>query len=228
VHLIGHGYTPVVTVKDGQGNVAFSGPVVFLPQDGNFTSAGVIKVPDAQPQRLAFEGFFLPSALVDAQGPRSVFPDAYNPQLFINVWSGPPAKETGKPENVYSLDTTGLTQVNNDKGDILRIALSPGQGVDLPDGLGSIQLDGWNRWVKLQVSDTPGALIALSAIAAGTTGLCLSLFIRPRRIWVRVTRAADAGSDLLIEVGGLDRADARGGLSDDVDDLATALAEGPK
>src|SRR4051794_1891207 len=36
VHLIGHGYAPVVTVKDGQGRVAFSGPVVFLPQDGNF------------------------------------------------------------------------------------------------------------------------------------------------------------------------------------------------
>jgi len=226
VHLIGHGYTPVVTVKDGQGNVAFSGPVVFLPQDGNFTSAGVIKVPDAQPQRLAFEGFFLPSAVVDAQGPRSVFPDAFNPQLFINVWSGPPAKETGKPQNVYSLDTTGLTQVKNDKADILRIALSPGQGVDLPDGLGSIRLDGWNRWVKLQISDTPGALIALSAIAAGTTGLCLSLFVRPRRVWVRVTRASNAGTDLLIEVGGLDRADARGGLTDDVDDLATTLAEG--
>ncbi|HEY0237446.1 MAG TPA: cytochrome c biogenesis protein ResB, partial [Friedmanniella sp.] len=62
VHLIGHGYAPVVTVTDGQGNVAFSGPVVFLPQDGNFTSAGVIKVPDARPQRLALQGFFLPSA----------------------------------------------------------------------------------------------------------------------------------------------------------------------
>ena len=45
VHLIGHGYAPVVTVKDGAGNVAFSGPVPFLPQDGNFTSAGAIKVP---------------------------------------------------------------------------------------------------------------------------------------------------------------------------------------
>ena len=56
VHLIGHGYAPKVTVKDGDGKVAFSGPVVFLPQDGNFTSAGVIKAPDARPERLAFEG----------------------------------------------------------------------------------------------------------------------------------------------------------------------------
>src|SRR6478609_5621821 len=49
VHLIGHGYAPEVTVKDGQGNVAFSGPVVMLPQDGNFTSVGAIKAPDARP-----------------------------------------------------------------------------------------------------------------------------------------------------------------------------------
>ena len=60
VHLIGHGYAPLVTVTDGQGDVAFSGPVIFLPQDGNFTSAGVIKAPDGRPERLAFEGIFAP------------------------------------------------------------------------------------------------------------------------------------------------------------------------
>ena len=56
-----------VTVKDGDGNVAFSGPVVFLPQDGNFTSAGVIKAPDARPERLGFEGIFLPTAVLDQE-----------------------------------------------------------------------------------------------------------------------------------------------------------------
>ena len=61
VHLIGHGYAPVVTVTDAQGNTAYSGPVVFLPQDGNFTSLGVIKAPDARPNYLGFEGFFLPT-----------------------------------------------------------------------------------------------------------------------------------------------------------------------
>ena len=228
VHLIGHGYAPVVTVKDGKGDVAFSGPVIFLPQDGNFTSAGVVKVPDGRPERLAFQGFFLPTAVVDAQGPRSVFPDAYNPQLFVNVWSGPPAVETGKSENVYSLDTTGLTQLRNDKGDIVRLALSPGQGVDLPNGLGTIQLDGWSRWVKLQVGDSPGAPVALGAIAFAVAGLCLSLFVRPRRVWVRVGRGSTQGDaddgPRVVEVGGLDRADARGGLTDDVDELAATLS----
>ena len=225
VHLIGHGYAPIVTVKDGQGNVAFSGPVVFLPQDGNFTSAGVVKVPDARPQRLALQGFFLPSTVQGAnQAPVSAFPDALNPALFVNVWSGPPAKETGKAENIYSLDTTGLTQVKGDDGAPLRVALQPGQGVDLPDGLGSVQLDGWSRWVKLQVGDSPGAPLALGSIAFAVLGLCLSLFVRPRRVWVRLAERTDGEqSSTVVEVGGLDRADARGGLTDDVDDLVNHL-----
>jgi len=228
VHLIGHGYAPIVTVKDGQGNVAYSGPVVFLPQDGNFTSAGVVKVPDARPQRIALQGFFLPSAVQQGdQAPTSAFPDALNPALFVNVWSGAPVPETGKPENVYSLDTTGLTQVKGDDGAPLRIALQPGQGVTLPNGLGSVQLDGWSRWVKLQVGDSPGAALALGSIAFAVLGLCLSLFVRPRRVWVRLAnRAEGEQGSTVVEIGGLDRADARGGLTDDVDDLAHHLTTG--
>jgi cytochrome c biogenesis protein len=221
VHLIGHGYAPLVTVKDGDGNVAFSGPVPFLPQDGNFTSAGAIKAPDARPDRLGFEAYFLPTAVVDDQGPRSVFPDAVNPALFSNVWYGPPRTETGRPENVYSLDTTGMTPLRADNGDLVRLALNVGQGVTLPDGKGSISLDGWVRWVKLQVSDTPGMPISLGAIAAAVIGLCLSLFVRPRRVWVRMREESDGRR--VVEVGGLDRADARAGLDEDVADLAAEL-----
>ena len=86
---------PKVTVKDAEGNVAFSGPVVLLPQDGNFSSIGAIKAPDARPERLAFEAFFFPTAVLGDQGPRSIFPDALNPALFVNVWHGPPKVETG-------------------------------------------------------------------------------------------------------------------------------------
>jgi cytochrome c biogenesis protein len=224
VHLIGHGYAPVVTVKDGNGNVAFSGPVVFLPQDGNFTSAGVIKAPDGRPERLAFEGIFAPTAKVDQQGPRSLFPDVLDPALYINVWTGPPKTETGRPESVYSLDTAGLTQLKDPSGDPLRILLRPGTSYTLPDGKGSIEMTGVSRWVKLQMSATPGIALVLGSIAAAVAGLCLSLFVRPRRIWVRV-RDEDAGSRL-IEVGGLDRADARAGLSEDVTELAEQLGSG--
>ncbi|MDQ3481084.1 MAG: cytochrome c biogenesis protein ResB, partial [Actinomycetota bacterium] len=60
VYLVGHGYAPMVTVRDGDGNVAYDGPVVFLPQDGSFLSYGVVKAPDASPTQLAFEGYFFP------------------------------------------------------------------------------------------------------------------------------------------------------------------------
>jgi cytochrome c biogenesis protein len=116
-----------------------------------------------------------------------------------------------------------MTPLTEPNGDRVRLALKVGQGVKLPDGKGSIQLDGWTRWVKLQVSDTPGVTISLVALAFAVAGLCLSLFVRPRRIWVRV-RPADDGHNL-VEVGGLDRADARVGLSDDVAELAAELGE---
>lgn len=223
VHLIGHGYAPKVTVKDGDGNIAFSGPIVFLPQDGNFTSAGVVKAPDARPERLAFEGFFLPTAVLDDQGPRSVFPDAANPAMFLNAWYGPPRVETGIPESIYSLDSTGLTPMKTAKGDIFRFALQEGKVVTLPDGHGTIEMTGWERWVKLQIGDTPGVGISLGAIAFAVAGLCLSLFIRPRRIFLRV-REVDGGRRL-IEVAGLDRADARAGLDDDVLELAATWSQ---
>ena len=222
VYLIGHGYAPKVTVRDGTGAVAFSGPVVFLPQDGNFTSLGVIKVPDARPQRLAFQGIFVPTS-VPGQKPTSAFPDAVLPALYVNAFAGPPAVETGTPESVYSLNTVGMTQLRNADGTAVAVRLVPGTSFTLPNGQGSIQLDGWTRWVKLQVGDSPGVAVVFGSVAVAVTGLCLSLFIRPRRLWVRVNRRP--GLPALLETGGLDRADARTGLDDEIQHL-TALLTG--
>ena len=63
VFLLGNGYAPEFTVRDGTGEVVFSGPVPFLPRDANNTSIGVVKVPGAQPEQLGFEGLFLPTAV---------------------------------------------------------------------------------------------------------------------------------------------------------------------
>lgn len=218
VHLIGHGYAAHVTVTDGNGDKAWSGPVVFLPQDGNFTSSGVIKAPDGRPDRLALQGIFLPTAPEKGMMGHSLFPDAINPKLFLNAWYGPPKTETGKPENVYGLDTTGMTQMK-EGDDVLRFVLKPGEGYDLPDGKGSVVFDGWSRWTKVQISRSPGLPMTFGSIAACVLGLCLSLFVRPRRLWVR-TRQVDGQQQ--VEVGGLDRADARTGLPEDVEALTTA------
>ena len=221
INLLGHGYAPRVTVTDGNGDVAFSGPVVFLPQDGNFASVGVVKVPDARPQRLAFEGFFFPTAVLNEEGPHSVFPDAFNPELYLNAWMGDPAEETGVPQSIYALDTTGLTPVPGDDGEVLRMRLSPETGLTLPDGLGTVTFDGWSRWVKLQVSQTPGNTLTLVSLLVAVAGLCLSLFVRPRRLFVRL------GGDGAV-VGGLDRTDTATGLQDEVAELTAAVGGAPQ
>jgi cytochrome c biogenesis protein len=223
VHLIGHGYAPQVTVTDGAGKVAFAGPVVFLPQDGNFTSAGVIKVPDGRPDRLAFQAIFVPTSAA-GQPPRSLFPDALVPALYLNAFAGPPRAETGVPESVYALNQTGLTQLRNTDGTAVAVRLEPGERFVLPDGEGSIRFDGWTRWVKLQVSSTPGLPLVIGAIAAAIAGLWLSLFVRPRRVWVRLVAVGDGAR---LDIGGLDRAGARTGLAADVQQLLDQLTTTP-
>ncbi|TDO43162.1 cytochrome c biogenesis protein [Kribbella sp. VKM Ac-2527] len=219
VHLLGHGYAPKVTVRDGQGQIAFSGPAPFLPQDANFSSFGVIKAPDARPAQLGFEGFFLPTAVIDQRGPISVFPDALNPALVMTAYYGRPSAEEGKPQSVYQLDKTKLTQFDDGKGDKLRFQLAPGQSITLPDGRGSISFDSYEQWVKLQVSHTPGLNLALAGILLAILGLMGSLFIHPRRTWVRV-RTEDGRT--VVEVAGLDRGPERG-LGDEIDAISTVL-----
>lgn len=226
VHMLGHGYAPTVTVRDANGDVAWSGPVVFLPQDGNFTSFGVVNAVDARPERLALQGYFLPTGDVEAYGPISRFPDLIKPQLVLTGYYGPPREETGAPQNVYSLDTTDLTQFRS--GDEpYRTHLEPGDTVELPDGKGSVTFDGVDRWVRLQVSRTPGLPLTAGAISFSVVGLCFSLFVRPRRLWIRV--GEDGDDPVRVEAAGLDRADARTGLDEEVAalaDVATGAEEG--
>lgn len=220
VNLIGHGYAPVVTITDARGATAFSGPVVFLPQDSNFTSLGVIKAPDARPQRLAVEGILIPSqSRAGGTGPLSTFPAPDNPALWGTLWQGAPRVETGRPENVYSLDTSGLTQVM-DGAVPASFRLAVGETYTLPDG-SRVTFEGLRRWAKLQVSDTPGLPLVWASVALGVLGLLLSMFSKPRRVFARVTDAA--GAPPLVEVGGLDRVDARTGLAEEVAGLAAAL-----
>lgn len=221
VHLLSWGYAPVVKVRDAHGDVAYSGPVIFLPQDGNFTSVGAIKAPDGKPQRLGFEGIFVPSAAPNSKAPRSIYPDKLSPQLYLNAWYGKPkADSPSQSESVYSLNTRGMHQILNPakKGEPYRFILKPGESQKLPGGKGSIQLTGVKRWVKLQVSDSPGTPISLAAIGGAVLGLCLSLFIRPRRVWARIRTT---GGRRMLEIAGLDKADARTGLDTDLDRLGT-------
>jgi cytochrome c biogenesis protein len=233
VFLVSHGYAPNVTIRDTKGNIEFSGPVIFLPEDKMFHSTGVIKVPDASPTQLGLQGDFYPTAgFSEATGPTSVFPDAKLPLLSLVAYTGDLGLDNGVPQSVYALDLDKLEPVKKD-GKAFRITLSPGDGIirpdgsriantaTLPDGLGTITFNGVSRFVQLQVSKNPADRIALGGVVLALLGLLGSLFIRPRRIWVSVRRE---GGRTLVEIAGLDRS-AGGDLSGEVDDLAAKLEE---
>jgi cytochrome c biogenesis protein len=206
--------------------VAFSGPVVFLPEDATFRSYGVVKVPDAQQAegnaQIGLEGEFYPTyGFIKGRngGPFSAFPDARNPALSMLVYSGDLGIDGGEPQSVYALQKEGLDPVKDADGKPVRLDLAMGRAAALPDGLGTVTFDGLNRYVKLQVSHTPGQKIALAGVVLALVGLLGSLFIRPRRIWVRTRR--DGGATV-VEVAGLDRSSG-GDLSAEIDALADAL-----
>lgn len=220
VHLIGHGYAPRFTIRDGNGDVAFSGPVPFLPQDGNFASSGVVKAPDALPEQLGLQGFFLPTAVLDPQrGPISVFPDALAPAVFLTAYKGDLGMDVGTPQSVYRLETGKLTQLRSPDGDVYRIALEPGEKAELPGGVGTVTFDGYTRWVNLQVSRNPGAPVVLVAAVLALAGLLLSLVVRRRRAWVRVTQD---GERTVVAVAGLDKTEG-GDLAAEIDEITTGL-----
>lgn len=212
VFLIGHGYSPVITIRDGQGEVTYTGPTPFLPTDQTFESFGVIKAPYAEPEQIALEGTFYPTFALGDGFPRSVFGDAVNPLISLFVYTGNVGLDSGRSQSVYVLDKSRLTQIMKDNPDgapeqPLRLDLRPGDKVDLPDGLGSVEFTGLQRWNKLQVSETPGRFIALGGVVLALIGLLGSLFIRPRRVWVRVRRlgGVEGAEGTLLELGALDR-----------------------
>ncbi|GAA1922434.1 cytochrome c biogenesis protein ResB [Nocardioides lentus] len=206
VFLIGHGYAPVITIRDGNGDVVRSGPVVFLPSDPSFRSFGVVKSPDARPEQIALEGEFYPTyAFTPEQGPFSAFGDAVNPAIVMQAYVGDVGLDDGSPQSTYVLDKEDLELLENPDGSLFRIQLSPGQEVELPDGAGTVSFDGVQRWNRIQISQTPGKMIALAGVVLALIGLLGSLFIRPRRVWVRARAGRGTGGGTLVEVAALDR-----------------------
>ena len=184
VYLLGHGYAPRVLIRGGDGEVVFDDSVVFLPQDSNFTSEGVIKAPDAQPEQLGFRGLFLPTAAIDPElGPISTFPAPDEPALFLSAFAGDLGLDDGEPQNVYELDDTGLTQLG------LR-ALREGETWKLPDGAGTVSFTGVDRYISVKVGRDPGGAWALGFVALAIVGVTMSLFIKRRRVWISTSPQA--------------------------------------
>nr|WP_272902116.1 cytochrome c biogenesis protein ResB [Brevibacterium daeguense] len=190
VYLTGNGYAPVFTTRDSQGTVTFSGPVVFIPQPeaSGYGSRGVVKVPDAEPDQLGFVGFLLPTAGLNDNGELiSRFAELRNPYVVMNVYRGDLGLDDGIPQSVYELEADDMVQVTDASGSPVTLEMAPGETVELPDGLGSITLEGVDRFVALDIRHNPtqGLMLVLSIFLL--IGLGLSLFVPRRRMWVRVT-----------------------------------------
>ncbi len=221
IYLLSHGYAPTFTVRDGAGQVVFSGSVPFLPQDAKFTSSGVVKAPDARPDQLGFDGIFLPTAVIDPQlGPISVSPDPKAPRVFLGAYAGDLGLDSGDPQSVYVLNTDQMKLIG-------RHSLAIGQTWNLPGGRGSISFDGYQRFANFQIASDPGRQIVFWGAVLALVGLIGSLTIKRRRVWVRAT--ADPGGRTLVEVAALARSEG-GDLTADVVPLTAALvgpADGP-
>jgi cytochrome c biogenesis protein len=221
VFLLGNGYAPVLTVRDSTGHVVYSDATPFLPQDGSYRSVGVVKAPGAQPKQIGLQGIFLPTAQIDAQGMRSVFPDALDPALALTAFVGDLGLSSSRPQSVYTLDVDGMTQLTSADGSPYRVLLRPGQTAQLPDGAGSVSFERVQRYAGLSIRHDPASGWVLGSSIAAILGLALSLFVPRRRVFVRV-RGAEGGSRTVVDVGALARGE-DGHLDDEVRAVASAL-----
>ena len=218
VYLLGNGYAPVITVRDAAGEVLYSDATPFLPQDGVYTSVGVVKVAGAQPQQLALSGLFLPTvAFRDGTVPVSIFPGPKNPALAVQVFVG----DLGSSPSVYTLDEATMSPLKSPDGSLVRLTLAPGETQELPGARGSVTFDRVERFAGLRVRSDPGRVWALGAAIAAMIGLSLSLFVPRRRVFVRARR--DGAGHTVVELAALARGEDTG-LDDELDRLLAALA----
>jgi len=189
IYLQGNGYAPSFTVRDADGNIAFSGAVPFLPQDGVYTSTGVIKVPDVtRGDQLGFRATLYPSAVPTVDGSIvSVNPQANNPVILLTAYTGDLGLDAGIPQNVYQLDESQLSPVRGDDNLPLVVDLRPGDTITLPDGLGTVTWDSLPRFVALDLRADPSLPWILGTSLASLLGIGISLFAPRRRLWLILT-----------------------------------------
>ncbi len=197
VYITGNGYAPEIVVRDKDGVVSFSGPVVFLPQDGNLTSLGAIKVPDANPDQFGMLAFFYPTvAKLDTGALTSNHPYPWDPLMTMNVYVGDLGLDTGMAVNAYKLDTHTMKQVAGGKSGTKALQLKYGETVELPQGLGTVEFKDLKRFASIDITYNPLDVWVLFFALTTLFGLVLMLIIPRRRVWVKISKDS-------VEVGAL-------------------------
>lgn len=230
VYLQGHGYAPTFTVTfpDGQQR---SQTIQWRPEEQlTLLSSGVARIdppagtyPDAEERRkhqIAIQGLFAPTKELDGTLLSSSFPALNDPAVAIDIYRGDTGLDTGRPQSLFSLDPRLIDRKRLNK--VARVNLVEGQDTKLDDGT-TVRFDGAVPFVNLQVSHDPAQIWVLVFAMSMMAGLLVSLVVRRRRIWVRITPAA-AGT-VNVELGGLARTD-NSGWGDEFEKLSERLLEG--
>ncbi|MCV7072820.1 cytochrome c biogenesis protein ResB [Mycobacterium rufum] len=227
VYLQGHGYAPTfsVTFPDGktrtqtlqwrpEDQITFlsSGAMRFDPPGGTYADER-----ERRKNQIAIQGLFAPTEQLDGTLLSSKFPAMNDPAVAVDIYKGDTGLDTGRPQSLFSLDPRMIDQGRLAK--VARVNLRAGQDTRLPDGT-IVRFDGAVPFVNLQVSHDPAQVWVLVFAMTMMAGLLVSLIVRRRRVWVRLT-SGPAGT-VNVELGGLARTD-NSGWGDEFERLTTKL-----
>jgi cytochrome c biogenesis protein len=233
VYLQGHGYAPTFTVTfpDGQ---ARTSTVQWRPDNPQtLLSSGVARIDppagsypnpaDRRKHEIAIQGLLAPTEQLDGALLSSRFPALNAPAVAIDIYRGDTGLDSGRPQSLFTLDPRLIEQGRLTKEK--RVNLRAGQEVRLDQGPAAgtvVRFDGAVPFVNLQVSHDPGQTWVLVFAITMMAGLLVSLLVRRRRVWVRLTPGAGTVN---VELGGLARTD-NSGWGDEFERLTERLVAG--
>jgi len=230
VYLQGHGYAPTFTVTfpDGQTRTQ---TLQWRPEDQiTFLSSGVMRFdppggtyPDADERRknqIVVQGLFAPTAALEGTLLSSSFPALNDPAVAVDIYKGDSGLDTGRPQSLFDLDPRLIEQGRLTKK--ARVNLRAGEETRIDDGT-VVRFDGAVPFVNVQVSHDPAQVWVLVFAMTMMAGLLVSLVVRRRRVWVRLTGAGPGTVN--VELGGLARTD-NSGWGDEFERLTKRLLDG--
>ncbi|MBI2694105.1 cytochrome c biogenesis protein ResB [Mycobacterium nebraskense] len=237
VYLQGHGYAPTFTVTFPDGQTRTS-TVQWRPDNPQtLLSSGVVRIdppagsyPTAAERRqheIAIQGLLAPTEQLDGTLLSSRFPALNAPAVAVDIYRGDTGLDTGRPQSLFTLDPRLIQQGRLTKEK--RVNLRAGQEVRIEAGPAAgtvVRFDGAVPFVNLQVSHDPGQTWVLVFAITMMAGLVVSLLVRRRRVWVRLTPASGkAAGTVDVELGGLARTD-NSGWGDEFERLTERLLDG--
>ena len=147
-------------------------------------------------------------------------PQKRDPGVAIDVYRGDTGLDSGRPQNIFSLDERLVGQGRLTRE--ARVNLSVGGETRLDDGT-VVRFDGAVPFVNVQVSHDPAQIWVLVFAMSMMAGLLVSLIVRRRRVWVRITPAHPG--TVGVEFGGLARTD-NSGWGEEFERLTVRLLAG--